>query len=149
MIFLFDIIFQSGEFYSETGFSWTEIIPDVVGNLIGGFIGAGSAIWLYYRSIKKDKEKEIEVQLEFEKNKLRYLQHLIGRSISTIEHLIKGLDKFIQTIEEDNITFPELISAPLHDLERIVHRINQEEHYHSYLNQLKNRLVLLLIINIL
>lgn len=73
MIFLFDIIFQSGEFYSETGFSWTEIIPDVVGNLIGGFIGAGSAIWLYYRSIKKDKEKEVEKQFAFEKDKLKYL----------------------------------------------------------------------------
>ena len=47
MVYLFDIIFQSGEFYGDTGFSWTEIIPEISGNLVGGFIGAGNTIWLY------------------------------------------------------------------------------------------------------
>ena len=134
MIFLFDIIFQSGEFSGDDNSFWTDLLVGI----LGAGVGAYTTIWVYLQSLKKEKLKEEIKKKEFEKDKLRYLQHLINKSLSTIDHLITGLDKFIQTIEEDNITFPELISAPLHDLERIVHRINQEEHYHSYLNQLKN-----------
>ncbi|MDF7818337.1 hypothetical protein P1X15_12050 [Runella sp. MFBS21] len=134
MIFLFDIIFQSGEFSGDDNSFWTDLLVGI----LGAGVGAYTTIWVYLQSLKKEKLKEEIKKKEFEKDKLRYLQHLINKSLSTIEHLITGLDKFIQTIEEDNITFPELISASLHDLERIVHRINQEEHYHSYLNQLKN-----------
>ena len=63
---------------------------------------------------------------------------LVTNSVKLIEHLIKGLDEFCHSVSQDSVTFPILTSHSLYDLERIVNRINQEEHYHAYLNQLKD-----------
>ena len=138
MIFLFDIIFQSGEFYDNWVFSLTDIIPEVAGGIIGGLIGVWSAVLIFNRTIKKDREKEQEKQKSFEIDKLKYLALLLTNSIKTIENLIKGMDGFREEIQKDSIRFPLLETASIHDLERIVTRINQEEHYHAYLNQLKS-----------
>ena len=71
---LLDMTFQFGGFYptGEDSNWWL----DLLNTIIGAAIGSGATIWALYRTFKQDKKKEEEKRVQFQKEKLKYLQSL-------------------------------------------------------------------------
>ncbi len=115
--------------------SWNEWWLGLLNTFIGAVIGSGATIFALYKTFKNDKRKEDQHKLDFQKEKLKYLQSLM-RSIRTgLEVQIQHLLPFAATIKADPLNIPLLTFVPLNELTRLVHKINQEDYYHSYLGE--------------
>ena len=53
---------------------------DLLNTIVGAAIGSGATIWTLYRTFRNDKQKDESNRIQFQKEKLKYLQSLI-RSI--------------------------------------------------------------------
>ena len=127
-----DITIQFGDFFREGDNNWWL---DLLNTIIGAAIGTGATIWALYRTFKNDKHREEIKRLEFQKEKIKYLQSLI-RSVQTgLHEQILHFKSYAEKIKQNPIELPLLTVIPLNELERIVHKIDQEDYYHSYLGE--------------
>lgn len=99
--------------------------------MVGGLI----AIWVYLNGNKTTLKRQDLEKKRIEIDKLRYSYSLISGSISFTESLRDNLQLFIRDLEKDPSMVPRLNMAPHNTLSRFVDKINQEEHYHAYRNQ--------------
>jgi hypothetical protein len=135
MPFLADIVFQSGEFFNEDGGNpWFDFFNSAFGAFIGSIATLG-AVYLHFR---KDRQKERKKQLQFQIEKIRYFQSLINSIIPKLQTQIGLLKEFYEALEKDPLLIPALEIRTFYELDRMVHKINQEEYYHAYLNQFNN-----------
>jgi hypothetical protein len=129
---LLGIVFQLGDFYNQnTSNSWF----DILNTIIGALIGSGVTIWVLYRTFRQDKKKDETRRVQFQKEKIKYLQSLVKNTISALEKQIENFKTFSDIIKQVPLNIPLLKQVPLNDLDRLVHKINQEEYYHAYLGQ--------------
>jgi hypothetical protein len=110
---------------------WNLLIQ-IVGSLVGGLI----AIWVYVNGNKTNVKRQDLEKKRIEIDKLRYSYSLIKGAISFTESLRENLDLFIGHLDTDPSTVPRLSTGPHNTLSRFVDKINQEEHYHAYRNQI-------------
>lgn len=130
MIFPLDIVFQSGDFYNQDTSSWWL---DLLNTIIGAFLGSCVTIFALYRTFRQDKQTDEDKKIEFQNEKLRYFQSLIKSISKDLKSQIDYFKTFSDEIKADPIDLPALNFAPLNDLTSVVHKINQEDYYHSYL----------------
>lgn len=129
MTLLLDIIFQSGDFYNQDN-SW---FFDLLNTTIGTVIGSAVTVFTLYLTIRYDKNKEAKKQTQFQKEKIKYLRSLVDNIMEQLKTQIGYYKDYAEVIEKNPINLPLLKLVPLNDLERVVHRINQEDYYHAYL----------------
>lgn len=132
MIVALDIVFQSGDFYNEDTSSWWL---NLLNTIIGAFIGSGVTIWALYRTFRQDKRTEQHNKIEFQKEKLRYFQSLIRSINKDLKAQIGYFKTFSDTVKANPVELPPLGYSPLNDLTQAVHKIDQEDYYHSYLTR--------------
>jgi len=101
--------------------------------IIGAGIGSGVTIWALYRTFRQDKKTETKNKIEFQKEKLRYFQSLIRSINKDIKAQTDYFKTFSDTVKTNPLELPLLGYAPLNDLTQAVHKIDQEDYYHSYL----------------
>lgn len=131
-IIFFDIVFQSGEFYNDNPSSW---IVDLLIAIVGAAIGAGGAIWAVNHSFRKDKTKEEEKRIQFQIEKVKYFKSLVETIIKKLLVQIQNNNQFTKHLLENQLSYPQLELETFYELDRIVHRLNQEDYYHAYLGQ--------------
>jgi len=130
MITILDIVFfQSGQFVNSSS-SW---IMEFIQTIIGAGIGSGVTIWALYTNIKYDRIKEEEKRQNFQKEKVKYFQSIVKAINGDLNIQLINLKNFIEKTNTNSIELPMLDSIPMNDLERVVHRLNIEDYYHSYL----------------
>lgn len=125
-----NIIFQSGEFYSDGSF-WLDLIVQIV----GAVIGAATAIYLFFRQLNSNRLLEETKKSEYEIDKLKYLTTSLDSIIELIQLQISGIEKFISEVSNDFINVPLLSIYPTHDIDRLVNKINHEDYYHAFIRQ--------------
>ncbi len=137
MLILFDIVFQSGEFFNQgdgSNFFW-KMLPSILGSLIG----FGGSLLLYYKKNKHDKDKDEAKKLadrnERETNTLNYFIALL-KSVLKIAEKQSGYYKK----HSDNLTnkpFEQhfLNTVIAEDVNRILHKLDHERVFHSYLSR--------------
>jgi hypothetical protein len=125
-----DIIFQSGEFYSDSSF-WSDLIIQVVGAVIGAFV----AIYLFFRQLNTNKISEESKKFEYEVDKLKYLATSLDSIIGLIQLQIEGIENFIEEVSKNYIDVPLLSIYSTHDIDRLVNKINHEDYYHAFIRQ--------------
>lgn len=118
-----DIIFKFGEHYYDTGDSsiWIQFLLTI----IGAFLGFGSALLIYYKSVQREKtEQESKHQIE-SRNKLKYHELLIENLIKNTKAQIESLDKYKVNQEKDllNVIPPKQVAT--NDFKRLIY-INKE-----------------------
>ncbi|GAB4007112.1 hypothetical protein GCM10028808_10360 [Spirosoma migulaei] len=133
-----DIVFQFGEFIGEDGSFWTDLIVGLVGSIVGGFIGTGGAIWLYYRQVRDQKTKEDANRSQIQTDKLKYLHNLLNSIILATDTSIEAIVKQYKAVEAHPTHLPGMKIVAVYDFNRIVNVINHEEHYHAYVTKLKD-----------
>lgn len=130
MIDIFRIVFQSGDFYNqESG------IKDLLNTLLGSAIGSGVTVWVLYRTFRQAKVDDENKRIQFQKEKLKYFKSLTDMILSNLNSQIEYYKSFADKISLDPFELPLLQESTLNELEQIVHKINQEDYYHSYLGE--------------
>lgn len=135
MFSLLQITFETGNLYPPSESSWWL---DLLNAVIGAAIGSGATIWALYRTFKNDKKKEEEKRIQFQKEKLKYLQSLIRSIEAGLRLQIDHFKTYAEKIISNPVDLPLLTYVPLNELDRIVNKINQEDYYHSYLGEFGN-----------
>lgn len=125
-----DIIFQSGEFYSDSSF-WSDLGVQVAGAVIGAIV----AIYLFFRQFDTNKLLDENKKIEYDDDKLKYLSSSLESIIELIELQINGIEKFISEVSIDFVDVPLLSIYPTHDIDRLVNKINHEDYYHAFIRQ--------------
>ncbi|AVR46027.1 hypothetical protein C7S20_12610 [Christiangramia fulva] len=103
--------------------------------ILGAGIGSGVTVWALYRTFKHDKKKEEEKRIQFQQEKIKYLQSLLRIILQNLKIQIENYKTFALAIESDLFNLPLLSEVTLNELKRIVHQIDQEDYYHSYLGE--------------
>lgn len=131
MTLLFDIVFQSGDFYNQDS-NW---YVDLLNTIIGAGIGSGVTVWALYRTFRQDKRNDETKRIQFQKEKIKYLQSLVRSILKNLKLQIGYYKTFADKIKENPFDLPLLQQVTLNELERVVHQLNQEDYYHSYLGE--------------
>jgi hypothetical protein len=132
---LLDIVFQSGDFYSQDD---NGTLFTLFNTILGAFIGSGASIFVFYKTISYDRLKEEFKERKFQKDKVKYFQSLIRNIDSGLKNQISSFKEYAEKIRRNPTDLPLLNAVPLFDLTRIVHKVNQEDYYHSFLAEFGN-----------
>lgn len=132
MILFNYILLQSANLNLPSDSNWWL---DLLNAVIGAGIGSGVTVWALYKTFKNDKQKEENKRIQIQEEKLKYLQSLVRSIEKGLALQIGHFKTFAETIKENPIVLPLLTYIPLNELDRIVHKINQEDYYHSYLGE--------------
>jgi len=120
VIFLFDIVFQSGDFYNDSSF-WEDLFISAAGAFLGIW-GAWGIYWLQRRNDRKDT--------------LIYTTELIRNVIDKMSKQYQHLLDY-STINAGNMTgIPLLKYEGSQSLARLVERIDQQKFYHAFLREI-------------
>jgi hypothetical protein len=128
---LLDIIFQSGDFFNQDQ-GWLQ---NFLITTLGAAIGSGATIWAVYLAFNQDKKKDEWKRIQFQKEKMKYLQSLIRNINRDLRIQIDAFKTQSDTINAAPLNLPRLSQVPFNDIERVVDKLNLEEYYHSYLNE--------------
>lgn len=108
---------------------------DLGNTILGAGIGSGVTVWVLYKTFKYDKRKEEEKRIQFQQEKIRYLQSLLRIILENLKVQIENYKTFALNIKSNPLELPLLSEVTLNELKRIVHQIDQEDYYHSYLGE--------------
>lgn len=133
--FILDIIIQSGEFVNQNDSSFWS---DLFNTAIGSAIGSAATIGAVYLTFRKDRKKESDKKVQFEVEKIKYFQALVKNTITKLSPQISAIEKLHLAIDANPLYIPIMETQTLYELDRLVHKINQEEYYHSYLSLFGN-----------
>jgi hypothetical protein len=113
-----DIIFKFGEHYynSDDNSFWIQFGLTI----LGGFLGFGFALYIYYISIKREKKEQDNNLTIANKNKLKYHKLLIENLIKSTENQINSINKYKINQEKDllNAIPPRLVIT--NDFKRLI-----------------------------
>lgn len=128
---LFDIVLQFGDNFSSNGESSWGL--ELLNTILGAAIGSGATVYVLYRTIKQDKINEEGRRKQFQKEKLKYFQSLVGDITVSLPSQIEAFKSYANEIESQPLELPLMSYTILGELDIAVNRINQEDYYHSYL----------------
>lgn len=131
-------VFQFGEFAEDGGTDWPSLITTILTSFGSAFVGAWVALRVYEKTIRDQKTKEKQQRDAFEKDKLKYLGFLVVDVFVSLESLQKNVLHLRPQLKDNPIDPPTLIYYPPSSLLIIAKKINQEDYYHSSVNQLLN-----------
>ncbi|MBS1629380.1 MAG: hypothetical protein JST27_04915 [Bacteroidetes bacterium] len=109
-------------------------------NLVSALIGALASFVVFYFTLRHERKRERNEQVELQKKKLNYLSALISGIIAYGNSQNKNIADMIQKISESPFDFPLMTFAPKADLERAANGINQEDYFHAYLTNYGSKL---------
>lgn len=112
-------------------FSQSPFGAGLIGSVVGGLFtlfGIGIQSWLEGR-----KESETE------KNKLVYLNFLLEDTYRAVTWYDSSAQRVLRSVEKSPFIIPDFPLYPIHSLDAIVNKINQEEYYLAFVNQTKNK----------
>lgn len=132
VIFLCDLVSQKTAELPKQESNWW---PDLLNAIIGSLIGLGVTVWALYRTFRKDKEKDEQKRIQFQREKIKYFQVLVASTITALKLQVEAFKKMSDDINKNPLFLPLLGLHTFNDLERAVHKINQEDYYLSYIGQ--------------
>ena len=131
MTSLLQIIFQSGEFYSEGNSFWTDFLINVSGALVGTW----TALWVFTIQVRHERKKDKEKEDKVINQKLHYFSSMVDSIYDLANKQSEHLKTFYEKQKTDTLIIPLLTSLPANDLKRFSELQNHEEYYHAYLSK--------------
>jgi hypothetical protein len=101
-------------------------------DIFSALIGTGTALLIFYITIRKDRNKE---KLNFKRqtnNQIRNFKNLINSSIKHAETTISNLDEMINNYENDLLKFQLLRFSPNKSFERLDELLKNEDYFQAY-----------------
>lgn len=110
---------------------WEKSTPQI----IGAFMGAGSALLVFYLGMWRTRRKESKKEKKEHKEKIHYLSSLLNSTIDLSRKQFTGLKAFCQKIDDDPINIPLIPIHPIQDIERLSKTFDNEQYYHAFLDE--------------
>lgn len=112
---------------------WSFFEGDFFKDLISALIGTGTALFIFYLTLKSDRKKALKEEKEQNKKRLDYLSNLVTATKNQIESSISNLKKNISEFEKDNLEFHLLVRNPNSSLERLEEILRNENYFLAYI----------------
>ena len=134
MPFLYDIVFQDGEFFYDTSSSviekfWTFFVS---------FCGIGIPLILFYLGLRLDKKRENKRKIDRQEDNLKYFAILIENILTLSSIQATNCVTVATKISINPIEFPLLEKIVGTDIKRIVNLSNHEDIFHAYISKYGN-----------
>lgn len=111
---------------------WTFFDNDFFKDLISALIGTGTALIIFYMTLKSDREKVKKEEEEQNKRRLDYLANVATATKNQAESFIKNLQQSISDFTEDNLKFHLLTKNPNSSLDRLNSILSNENYFLAY-----------------
>ena len=104
-------------------------------NFLSTLIGSGTALLVFYLTIKNDRKKAKEQKEQETENRIRNFDNLISSSITHAKGTIENLSEMISNYETNNLDFQLLRFAPNKSFERLDELLKNENYFQSYVQK--------------
>lgn len=133
-----DLIFQYGDFYlaSENSSILEGLLIASIGALIGAGLAALSAIYIFKKTLKAERDRDFELRNRRDKELLQYFSGLIWNIIGFADKQKSNYLKFAKDLKNKPFKHNHLLMVVNYDLKRVENKIDQNLIYHAYLNQI-------------
>lgn len=111
---------------------WSFFDSDFFKDLISALIGTGTALLIFYMTLKADRRKEEKDEDEQNKRRLGYLSNVATATKNQAESFITNLKKSISDFESDDLNFHLLTKNPNSSLARLSEILNNENYFLAY-----------------
>ncbi len=105
---------------------------DFIKNLIGALIGTGTALIVFYLTIKNDRKKERKLDKEKNNQRLDNFLNLLESAKKQIESFEKDLEQQINNFSKDELQFPPLTFNPDYSIERLKTLMQDENYFFAF-----------------
>lgn len=107
---------------------------DFLKDIISALIGTGTALLLFYLTIRSDKKKEKKKNKEDDQNRIRHFSNLVNSSTRHVDKIISNLDEMVGEYEKNQIEFQFLRFSPNKSFNRLEKLLKNENYFQSYVN---------------
>lgn len=121
------------------GIDWSFFDKDFFKDLISALIGTGTALLIFYMTLRSDKKKSKEEEEQQNQRRLNYLSNIITATKNQAESFVKYLEKSIDDFEKDNLNFHLLTKNPNSSLDRLNGLLNNENYFLAYFKEYGKR----------
>jgi len=111
---------------------------DALVESVAAFLGLLGAIVVFYLGLKYDRQKERDKEIEKQNEKNKFLKESINSSKRSIRSQIEEIEDYIRNIENNPREIPYLNMLPINNLKRNMILMENEDHFHSYMDQVGN-----------
>lgn len=126
--------FNFGEHYYQSEPLWWSFFLLLLGNLIS----LGIALFIFRRSVQKDKKSALANEIAQSKDSISYLHDLLLGAIKTVEDQIQKFSEFAESIKAEPTEIQNLTLITGQDLYRL-HETDHSNLFLSYRNLFSNQ----------
>jgi hypothetical protein len=126
-----NIIFQFGEFFSDSD---NTFLKDIIVTIIGSIFGTLGALWIWQIQVNREKSKNQFIKNQNDKEWIIYIRSLANSIKEDIEKEILFLEEFVINIRKNpySVTLKKFKSAS--NLQRFNEKIDQRELFNILIN---------------
>lgn len=103
-----DIIFQEGLFYGEG----QGVLMTILTTMLGAGIGAGTALYIFYKTTKNEKEKALKEQNHWDESLYSYVESTFTVYIKDVEEGMVRFNQITSSLKDDDTTFYDIGNNP-------------------------------------
>lgn len=111
---------------------WKFFDNDFFKDLVSALIGTGTALLIFYMTLRSDKNKLKEDEENQNQRRLDYLSNVVTATKNQAESFILNLKKSIADFNTDNLNFHLLTKNPNSSLDRLNELLNNENYFLAY-----------------
>lgn len=112
---------------------WNFFDGDFFKDLISALIGTGTALFIFYLTLRSDRKKALKEEKDQNNKRLDHLSNLVTATKNQIESSISNLKENISKFENDNLEFHLLVRNPNSSLERLEEILRNENYFLAYI----------------
>lgn len=109
----------------------------ILPHIIGAFIGATSALLLFYMGIRRERKMEERRRVKEHKEKMDYFKSLSKICLEHSKDVTEGLEAFCKKIESNPQTLPLVPIYATDDLNRLSKLLDNQDYFHSFIDEFK------------
>jgi hypothetical protein len=107
--------------------------------LLPSFIGAATALLVFFLTSKRDRNKEQSKKDDERGDKMSYLKNLLTNVVTLTEHQSKNLDEHIEKVKTNDIDFHLMTFIPLTDFIRAIETLSKEDCFIAFNQYYKDK----------
>ncbi|OPB84429.1 hypothetical protein [Elizabethkingia ursingii] len=109
-----------------------EFVKNIIGDIIGASIGTGTALAIFYLTIRNDKEKEQDRIRNESENRNENFINLLKSSVLHLVAVDECLSRMINQFDSDIINFPLMEFTPDKSFDRLEEYLGNENYFQSF-----------------
>ena len=123
---MIEIFFLQCQNISSTTSSW------IVEKILPSLIGTGTALFVFYLTTRRDKNKEEKKKDEERGDKVTYLKSLLDNVINVTTQQRTNLNNHIEKIKQNTVDFHLMTFVPLTDFKRATETLSKEDYFTAF-----------------